>query len=353
MNMNGNYKSIQYLAWDVTEEVYRADAATSYSMLSAFAREGASVIPHLKDKKDAEALRFGSLVDCLITEPETLNDRFLIADFSKISDAIYTIVNRVWDITEGKIVNIDNVSDSVLSTAIIESNYQPNWKLETRIKKVREDGKAYYSLLSLKGDKVLMSSSDFNLAQECVQALKTNPFTRRYFADNPFEPWVEGHFQLKFKLENNSNSKYNIRCMFDRMIVDHKKKTIQPIDIKTTGKPEETFEDSFITWRYDLQATMYSYILRKICDKDEYFKDFTILPFMFICINRFQKTPLCWEFDTNLLIKNRKDKSGKVYKSWLQLLQEMAWHIENQRYDYSYESYMLKGVRKLNCLTII
>ena len=39
-------KSIKDLAWNVSEEEYRADSAVSYSTLSQFDREGVSCIPH-------------------------------------------------------------------------------------------------------------------------------------------------------------------------------------------------------------------------------------------------------------------------------------------------------------------
>ncbi len=103
----------------------------------------------------------------------------------------------------------------------------------------------------------------------------------------------EGLNQLKFSLDYNGTL---IRCMFDRIIVDHYNKTVQPIDLKTTGKAEEKFEDSVLHWNYYIQANMYTYILAHILSSDEYYKDFTILPFKFIVINKFTRTPIIWKY---------------------------------------------------------
>ena len=45
-----------------------------------------------------------------------------------------------------------------------------------------------------------------------------------------------------------------------------------------------------------LQARLYSRILRANLDKDEYFKDFTILNYRFIFCNKDSYSPLVWEF---------------------------------------------------------
>ena len=45
-----------------------------------------------------------------------------------------------------------------------------------------------------------------------------------------------------------------------------------------------------------LQARLYSRILRANLDKDNYFKDFTILNYRFIFCNKDSCSPLVWEF---------------------------------------------------------
>jgi hypothetical protein len=340
-------KSIKELAWDVDEETYRASEAVSYSTLSMFAREGAKCIPHLKDKKNSEALRFGSLTDTLMTEPELLNDKFVIAEFNKPTEVITKIITNIWDKSDKTNNNLSKVNHDIILMYINEENYYTNWKDTTRINKIIEEGQSYFELLALCDGKTLMSQNDYNRAQQCIEVLKTHPFTSKFFYDNPFDTDTEAFYQLKFRI---IGSKLSIRCMFDRVIVNHKEKTIQPIDLKTTGKPEEEFEHSFTAWRYDLQATMYSYILRKICSEDEYFKDFEILPFMFICINRYNQKPLCWIYKDSKITGDRISIDGTLYKGWYNLLTEFNWHIESGKIDYSFASYQANGQRDITNL---
>lgn len=141
--------------------------------------------------------------------------------------------------------------------------------------------------------------------------------------------------------------------MFDRIIVDHDAKTIQPIDLKTSGKKEEKFELSALEWDYYIQASMYTQILLDVISEDEYFKDFTILPFKFVVINRFERTPMVWSYPFSRLNRNIIDDQQTLlqkngYKSWRELIKEAAWHIENNKFDYSYETYMSGGERTID-----
>ena len=106
-------------------------------------------------------------------------------------------------------------------------------------------------------------------------------YSKDYFGE------IEAFYQLKLKYNKNG---LNVRCMFDRVIVNHITKAIQPIDLKTTGKDEEEFENSFLAWSYWIQSNMYSEILKLIIEEDDYFKDFTILPFLFVVVNKNNKT---------------------------------------------------------------
>ena len=78
------------------------------------------------------------------------------------------------------------------------------------------------------------------------------------------------------------------------IIVNHKEKWVKPVDLKTSSHTEWDFYKSFIDWRYDIQARLYWAIIRQNMDKDEYFKDFELLDYDFIVVNRKTLTPLVW-----------------------------------------------------------
>lgn len=293
-------KSLKEISWLVSEEEYRKDPALSYSTLARFEREGFNNIDRLFDKIETPSLTFGSAVDSLITGgEEEFNSRFMVAEFPNTPDSIVAIVKCLFNKYSDKYNSLIAIPDSIVIEVAETHLYQNNWKPETRAKVIKEKGSAYYNLLYLSEDKIILDSYTYKDVINAVDTLKTSEATKKYFAiDNPFDN-IERYYQLKFKANLTG---INYRCMADLIIVDYKRKIIYPVDLKTSGKSEWDFYKSFIDWSYAVQARLYWRIIRDNLDKDPYFKDFELANYKFIVINRKTLTPLVWEFD------NTKDK---------------------------------------------
>lgn len=342
-------KSIKELSLNISEPEYRKLGGFSYSLLAKFLRSQDPKVLVTPSHDESEALRFGSLVDCLMTEPELLEERFFITSMKTPPATIISMMFHIYKkVPDAK--SFSFVPTEVKLEALDLFEYGTSWNNSTRLDRLDKQS-FYYTMLQKSEGKIIMSEEDLALANLCVKTLKTHPFTEKYMGDeDPFETNVERVNQLKF------SSTYHgqlIRCMFDRIIVDHEAKTIQPIDLKTSGKKEEKFELSALDWDYYIQATMYTQILLDVISKDEYFKDFTILPFKFVVINRFERTPMVWVYPVTRLNVNTIDDQQALlqrngYKSWRELVKEATWHIENNKFDYSYETYKAQGERVID-----
>lgn len=343
-------RSITELSWNVDEPTYRANKAISYSKLSAFKKRGVKNIPYLDDPQDSESLRFGGLVDCLLTEPMELKNKYHVVNLPKISESYEKIIKGVYESTMGMYASLEDVPDDIVLKQYELAEYQARWTPKVKVSKLIEKADKYYELLASLDGRVLINKKLYDVALQCIDVLRTNPFTKDYFYDNPFDEDVERLYQLKFKI-NDKDLSSPVRSMFDRVICNHKNKTIQPIDLKTTGKNEEEFHESFIMWNYMIQATMYSQILQRVIAKDDYFKDFTILPFDFVVINRFTQAPLVWRFKENLLEGDWIARNGIIHKSWIKLLGELNWHLNQGEFTYPREAIENNGVMMLNNLS--
>jgi hypothetical protein len=188
---------------------------------------------------------------------------------------------------------LDSIPEDKVIQAAIEANYQNNWKPETRAKVIKEKGSEYYSLLYISEGKTLLDTQTYQDICNAVDSLKNSSSTKYYFAeDNPFEPDIERLYQLKFKGVFNG---VGYRNMADLIVVNHKEKWVLPVDLKTSSKAEHDFYKSFIEWRYDIQARLYWAIIRQNMDNDKYFKDFKLLDYQFIVVNRHTLNPLVWD----------------------------------------------------------
>ena len=286
-------KSLYDISWKVSEEEYRADPALSYSTLARYEREGFNNLDKLFDKVETPSLTFGSAVDSIITGgQEEFDERFMVAEFPSTPDSITKIVKSLFNQYRDSYRSLIMIPDDVVIKETEYQSYQMNWKPETRAKVIKEKGADYYNLLFVAGDRTILDTTTYQDVCNAVRALKESESTKFYFADNnPFEPNIERFYQLKFKacLEG-----IEYRCMSDLLIVNHENKTIQPIDLKTSSHAEWDFYKSFVEWNYQIQARLYWSIIRQNMDKDEYFKDFELLDYMFIVVNRRTLTPLVW-----------------------------------------------------------
>lgn len=289
-------KSLYDISWKVTEPEYREDPALSYSILARYEREGFNNLDKLFDRVESPSLTFGSAVDTLITASiEDFNAQFMVAELStSLSDTLVTIVKKLFDTFKDHYHTIKDIPDEDIILAIDSIQWNNHWLPKTRVKKIKEDCAGYYSLLYLADGKTIISSTLYNDIINTVDKLKSSDSTRFYFEpNNAFDNTIERYYQLKFKATFNG---VDYRCMADELIVNHEKKIVVPIDLKTSSKTEWDFYRSFTDWHYFTQARLYWRIIRKNMDEDPYFKDFTLIDYQFIVVNKRTLTPLVWRF---------------------------------------------------------
>ena len=289
-------KSLRDISWQVDEPTYRADPALSYSLLAKYDREGFGAIPTLFDHIDTDSLRFGSMVDTLVTDGQEAYDSKYVTlpDDCSCGQKERDVVDVILRDNPG-VTSLADVPSKAILKALEELSYQSRWRDDTRVKYFKERAEIYFVLKVANPDKTLVTVKDDSDAKACLRKLKYSDSTYYFFEGSPFESdEIERLYQLKFKGEGDGVA---YRCMADLIVVDHTKKIIHPIDLKTTGHPEYMFFESFLKWGYAHQARLYWRIIKQNIEKDDYFKDFTLLDYDFVVINRNTLNPLVWHFE--------------------------------------------------------
>lgn len=324
-------KSLKDISLDITEEQYRKDGCMHYSTIASFDRGGFNSLPTLFDKKESPSLLLGSLVDCLITgTPEEFESQYLVADFPECSDAIINIVKGLFGVYKEIYSSIDDIPNNVIIDITNQVKYQSNWKPDTRAKVIKEKGADYYRLMFLAQNKTIVSNNMYNDALACVRALHEAPATKFLFqVNNPFEPEIERLYQLKFRATF-EGIEYSI--MADEILVFHNTKKILPIDLKTSFKHEYDFYKSFIEWAYAHQARSYYRTLKANVEKDDYFKDFEILNWHFVVVNKESLNPLVWEYKdtkTEGTLYYGKNKQI-IIRDPFEIAKELKYYLDNK-----------------------
>lgn len=286
-------KQLYEISWQVTEPEYRQDPALSQSTISKYEREGFSKLDTLFDHVSTPSLTFGSLVDELITgDRNSFDKRFLVAEFPKLETMEETAINALIAQYGKTHKTMNALQESDIVPVLDSCGFYSRWGNEKRIAKITSTAcKDFYRLSCACSDKQIISQSDYDDAEACVSALHGSPGTSVYFGSDSEN--VKRYYQLKFK---GTIDGVDYRGMLDLIIVDYERKVVIPCDLKTTSSLEYEFYHSFLKWRYDIQARLYWKLLRMAMDADDYFKDFKLADFRFICINRRTRNPLVWEF---------------------------------------------------------
>ena len=294
------------ISWPVDEPTYRADEALSYSNLSKFAREGFNKLDSLFDKLETPSLTFGSAVDALITGGQEEFDRnFMVAEYEVPTDSVLKMVNALFEEFGMTYTTLASIPDTEIIERTETLKYQLNWKPETRAREIKKQGSEYYSLKYAANGRAILHITLKEQIDAAVEALRTSEATKFYFSpNNVFNDRYVREYQLKFKA---TLGDVNYRCMADLLLVDHEKKIVYPIDLKTSSHTEWDFYESFVQWRYDIQARLYWRIIRYNMDKDPVFREYKLADYRFIVVNRWTLTPLVWEF------KSTKERGTLIY----------------------------------------
>lgn len=290
-------KSLYDISLKIDEKTYREDSSLSHSILAKFNKEGFYNLNTLFDKAESPSLTFGSCVDSLITGgQEEFNNKFIVCDNFLDEDTMYytKIIYNEFSKDYSKFISIPVIQVSQL---LKQNGFwtADKWSDDSRYKAFLKKGdiERYYQLLSKSKDKTVIDRETYQDAMKCVVALKTSEATRFYFEENEESSGIKRLYQLKFK---NNFDGIDYKSMLDLTLIDYNNKKIYPVDLKTSSTPEAEFYKSFVKYNYSDQARLYYRNLDEACKHDEFFKDFEIVDFTFIVINRHTLTPLTWRY---------------------------------------------------------
>lgn len=156
--------------------------------------------------------------------------------------------------------------------------YQLNWKEETRVNKVIDLGDEYFKFLFSESEKIAIDMQMKTEIETRINALLEDeifgPTMRRIRAGS------SGDIEIKFQLELYEHD-LKIKGKLDIVVINHKNKTITPFDLKTAKNPR-LFKMNYYKYRYDIQGSMYTVLLKS--HYKELYPGYTVVPFTFIVI---------------------------------------------------------------------
>ena len=301
-----------------------------------FLREKQRIMEENDDSKIEPWFIFGSLVDHMLTEDTPVEDRFYVMSTKVPSESIQMVVDGVFN--EYNFEGSDDIKLADLSDFILKhckyQGYQDRWKDETKIAKIIELGTDYFQSLVESLGKIIVSQDDYAKAITCKMTLLNNNFTKKWLkAESNCEvikkvvlSWEEDDVSCKGEL--------------DFVHIDHEKRLVTPVDLKTMGGQIYQFPYNFWKYRYDFQGAFYESGLDKSDFLEKHnIEDYRIEPMVYVviekdCIN----DPMVF---SNAAARDIGMDGGewnnRTYEGYRQALDRYKFHRDTDQWNYPQE----------------
>ena len=177
--------------------------------------------------------------------------------------------------------------------------------------------------------------------------LKTNPTTAeivnliddvQYSVHNQLQ--VEGYDVLDHKFKS----------MMDKVIIDHKAKTVQVYDLKCTWSVENFYSEYYLYRRAYIQGYLY-HLGAGFWASEMGYGDYTILfPKFIVCDSTNYANPLVYSMTQKSINNafNGFEYKGREYPGVAQLIEDLKWALDKDVWNISRENHINNGIVNLD-----
>lgn len=266
---------------------------------------------------------------------------------------------------------LEKDSDLALYQAAYQASGYKMWLDKVVVKFwENEEFVKYYKLTRDIGDGIIVLSADeYDAVQKAHELILSNEYAKGFFINEDpinielfhqlpiyFDYYLGDECEVGDKGSDNSTPAYEMcKALMDGVRVNHKNKTIEPFDLKTTRSVYD-FPSSFLQYGYYRQAafylcaltTSYNHPIREYIEKG-----YTMLPFVFLAVENKKSSshPViiyeCTDKDIQCGIEGGSVR-GKKYKGYKELMEDYQYHKRTGYWDLPVDLIKSKGRIKLN-----
>lgn len=333
-----------------TDEEYREIDAFSYSSLKLMDDEGPLSLLY-KEKKSSPALEFGSLVDILITDPDSQYTKFHTKTLDKPTASTLVLADELvkdhllLDVSVDRLLSDEYVISKIRNLKLWSSMVDED-KLKSKYD--NKQFKEYVTESIASNGKIIVTEEVLNSATECAKVLTAHPYTSKLFDETDT---IEVIKQPSVVYQHNGVVG---KARIDLLRIDHEKKLIDIMDIKTGSELPTRFINSFYRFKYYLQVISYIGAIMYILNKSKYFNDYNINSFQFLYLSK--KMPLVPTIHTvpdTLLPKFMNgwfSGNGEYNKGFKELVEEYKYYKETNTFSVEREVILNDGKFKISLL---
>ena len=269
----------------------------------------------------------GRLLHLLLLQPDNFENDFALLPGKIPSDSLRKVLMLIPNHTEKK--ELSKVDDNVILDCLHQVNlYQSLKNSDKRVAKVRTpECEDYYRFMLLSEGKDIIDQDMYDKTAERVEIVKSkkdimdllDPVVTDFELDET-ETFAESYLECDLR-----DLKFGLKGYVDKYIIDHKKRSITIIDIKTSGKSITDFVDTVDYYNYWMQAAIYTMlVLKNVPDGIQGYK----INFNFIVVDTYNQI---YNFEV----------SEQTMQSWgknlMSIIKACEFHLNEMNFDLPYE----------------
>lgn len=336
-----------------TEAQYRAIYLDSSSSLKDFSMDRKKyhkkhILNEVVEDEESKAATMGRMVETLLMEPELFDEKFHISTcMSTPTGLMLEFVEALYKYTVEATAEDGTITRSfedMCKDAYVDSGFKI--KLDAVLGKfIGSEAEIYYKEIREVRTKGLtvVATKEIENAEKVVLELRTNAIT----ADIVNTVSDADHTVYnQLQIEGYEVGEHQFKSMLDKVIVNHKRKTIQPYDLKCTWSVENFYEDYYLYRRAYIQGYLY------ICAVHHHFKElinegYKVLNMKFIvCDSTNYMNPLIYNMsdEADEAAEMGFEHKGRQYPGVKDLITDLKWALENDKWNISRENYINSGL---------
>jgi len=339
-----------------TEAQYRAIYLDSSSSLKEFSTDRRKyhkkyILNEVVEDEDSKAATMGRMVETLLMEPQFFDERFHLSTcMTTPTGLMLEFVEALYKHTAEATAEdgmITRTFEDLAKDAYIDSGFKI--KLDAVLTKfIGSDAEVYYKEIREVRSKGLtvVATQDVTNAEKIVTELKTNPVTAD-IVNLVNDVQYSVHNQLQ--VENYEVFGHMFKSMMDLVHVDHANKKVQVYDLKCTWSVENFYNEYYLYRRAYIQGFLYHKAAESWASEMGY-GDYKILyPKFIVCDSTNYMNPLIYAMSDINMVDARAgfEHKGREYPGVAQLIDDLKWALENDKWNISQENYLSNGIVKL------
>ena len=339
-----------------TEAQYRAIYLDSSSSLKEFSTDRRKyhkkyILNEVVEDEDSKAATMGRMVETLLMEPHLFDERFHLSTcMSTPTGLMLEFVEALYRHTVAATADDGTITRSfedMCNDAYADSGFKI--KLDAVLGKfIGSDAEVYYKEIREVRAKHLtvVTTQEIANAEKIVIELKTNPTTAEVvnLVDD-----VQYSVHNQLQVEGYEVFGHMFKSMMDKVIVDHKSKTVQVYDLKCTWSVENFYSEYYLYRRAYIQGFLYHKAAESWASEMGYGDYEILLPRFIVCDSTNYANPLVYAM-TQDSMNNALDGfeyKGREYPGVAQLIGDLKWALDKDVWNISRENHINNGIVNL------